>query len=130
MLLAQEMGLNTCWVAGSYKKGKVAAAVKEGEKLYCVIALGYGEDQGRAHRSKPAEKVAELSGEAPEWFRKGVDAALLAPTALNQQRFYFRLAGDNSVSARAKLGPYSKIDLGIAKLHFELGAGKENFEWE
>ena len=23
-----------------------------------------------------------------------------------------------------------KIDLGIAKLHFEIGAGKENFNWE
>jgi hypothetical protein len=24
---------------------------------------------------------------------------------------------------------YSKMDLGIVKYHFELGAGKENFEW-
>ena len=67
-------------------------------------------------------------GDVPEWFKKCVEAALLAPTAVNQQKFFFSL--DNGrVSARAGMGFYSKIDLGIAKCHFELGAGKENFNW-
>ena len=57
-----------------------------------------------------------------------MEAALLAPTAVNQQKFFFSI--DNGrVSARAGRGFYSKIDLGIAKCHFELGAGKENFSW-
>lgn len=59
---------------------------------------------------------------------KGIEAALLAPTALNQQKFVFSLENDK-VSAKAGLGFYSKIDLGIAKYHFELGAGTDNFKW-
>lgn len=31
---------------------------------------------------------------------------------------------------RYTLMGYTQLDLGIAKLHFEIGAGKENFEWE
>lgn len=65
----------------------------------------------------------------PEWFQKGIDAALLAPTAMNQQKFLFTLNG-NSVSTAAGKGFYTKIDLGIAKCHFEVGAGKENFSWK
>ena len=64
----------------------------------------------------------------PDWFKNGIDAALLAPTAMNQQKFVFSLNGD-VVSAKAGVGFYSKIDLGIAKYHFEVGAGKENFRW-
>ena len=60
--------------------------------------------------------------------KKGVEAALLAPTAVNQQKFYLTLDG-NKVKAKAGLGPCAKMDLGIVKYHFELGAGKENFEW-
>ena len=70
-----------------------------------------------------------VNGDVPEWFRNGVDAALLAPTAINQQKFTFGLNG-NKVSAKAGLAFYSKIDLGIAKYNFELGAGVENFTWE
>ena len=63
-----------------------------------------------------------------DWFLRGVDAALLAPTAMNQQKFTFTCKG-NLVSAKAGMGFYSKTDLGIVKYHFELGAGKENFRW-
>lgn len=57
-----------------------------------------------------------------------MDAALLAPTAVNQQKFTFSRQGDR-VTPRASLGFYSKIDLGIVKYHFELAAGRENFTW-
>ena len=67
----------------------------------------------------------------PEWFVRGVEAALLAPTAVNQQKFVFILHDGNRVEAKARfaLSSYTKTDLGIAKCHFEVGAGKENFEW-
>lgn len=129
VLLAQELGLNTCWVALTYKKGKVTASVPAGEKLHIVIALGYGENQGVPHKSKPMSKVADLSADTPAWFLRGMDAVLLAPTAVNQQKFYFKCSGSR-VSAKAKFGPCSRIDLGIVKYHFELGAGTENFQWE
>ena len=127
VLFAQQLGLNTCWVAVSYKKIKTAYMLDAGEKLCIVIAIGYGKTQGVPHKSKAPSEVADM-GDVPEWFKKGVEAALLAPTAVNQQKFFFSL--DNGrVSARAGMGFYSKIDLGIAKCHFELGAGKENFNW-
>lgn len=129
VLLAQQLGLNTCWVAMSYTKIKTAYRVLPGEKLHLVIALGYGENQGKAHVSKPMDKVSEAVEPSPSWFRKGVEAALLAPTAVNQQKFRFLLE-DDGVIAKAGVGPYTKIDLGIAKYHFEQGAGPENVIWK
>ena len=128
VLLAQQLGLNTCWAAMTYRKVPGAFQLAPGEKLVLVIALGYGEAQGIPHKSRPAADVANVSG-APEWFRAGVDAALLAPTAMNQQKFTLTLE-NGKVRAKAGTGFYTRIDLGIVKYHFEAGAGKENFQWE
>lgn len=129
VLLAQQLGLNTCWVAMTYKKVPGAFQVDAGEKLAAVIALGYGATQGVPHRSKAPEAVACLSPATPEWFLRGVKAALLAPTAMNQQKFTFLLQEDGTVRATAGTGFYTKLDLGIAKYHFELGAGTDAFRW-
>lgn len=129
VLKAQTLGLNTCWVAMTYSKIKTAFQINDNEKLCLVIAVGYGETQGTGHKVKPAESVMKAEKPVPAWFKKGIDAALLAPTAMNQQKFLFTLNG-NSVSATAGKGFYTKIDLGIAKCHFEVGAGEENFHWK
>ncbi len=129
VLFAQSLGLNTCWCALTFEKKAVPVAAPEGMKLFIVVALGYGETQGKPHNSKPVEKLARLTDQTPDWFRRGVEAALLAPTAINQQRFRLEQVGERAVRAKALLGPCFKIDLGIVKYHFELGAGKENFEW-
>lgn len=129
VLLAQQLGLNSCWVAMTYSKIKSAYKIANGEKLCVVIALGYGKTQGAAHKSKPMEKVINVNGSVSQWFKNGVKAALLAPTAMNQQKFILSLNG-NKVSAKAGRAFYSKVDLGIVKYHFEVGAGKENFIWE
>lgn len=127
VLKAQELGLNTCWVALTH--GKSRAVVGEGEKEVIIISLGYGKTQGSARRSKSAAEVSNAAADAPAWFRRGVEAALLAPTAVNQQKFRFERQGDR-VSARAGLiGTCLKVDLGIVKCHFELAAGRENFTW-
>ena len=128
VLYAQQLGLNTCWVAMTYKKIKSAFVVNPGEKLCLVIAIGYGSSDGVAHKSKMEGEVSVAEGNVPEWFQKGVKASLLAPTAMNQQKYKFTLNG-NCVLAETGKGFYTKIDLGIAKYHFELGAGKENFSW-
>ena len=128
VLEAQKMGLNTCWVKLTYKKIPGAFSVDEGERLVCVIALGYGKTQGRQHRSKSLSAVMEGT-DHPDWFIRGVQCALLAPTAVNQQKFRF-IREDNRVSALAGRAACAKIDLGIVKYHFEIGAGKENFEWK
>lgn len=127
-LLAQQLGLNTCWVAMTYKKTPGAFELFPGEKLTVVIALGYGATQGAPHQSKSAKSVSRVSGAAPEWFLSGVNAALLAPTAMNQQKFTLILE-NGKVQAKAGVGFYTKVDLGIVRYHFEAGAGKENFQW-
>jgi len=132
VLLIQTLGVNTCWVGGSFKKVKKAYSVGENEELKCVISFGYGATQGVQHpQKKTFADVAQAQEPVPEWFKKGVDAALLAPTAVNQQKFRFILHDDNRVEAIAKFSliGYSHLDLGIAKYHFEVGAG-DNFTWE
>ena len=123
VLEAQQRGLRTCWVAGSYKKVPGACDLKEGEKIAAVIAVGYGTEEGRAHKSRPIKDVIRVEGDAPEWFYKGVETALLAPTAMNQQRFVFTWK-DGKASVKAFFGPFSRIDLGIVRLHFEISAGR------
>ena len=128
VLKAAELGLNTCWVALTYSKSKTAIKVEKGEKLVCVIALGYGENQGVNHKSKSIEELSKVNGVMPDWFKKGMEAAMLAPTSMNQQKFLISLDGDK-ISAKALMGFYSKLDLGIVKYHFELGAGRDELEW-
>lgn len=138
VLHAQEAGLSTCWVALTFKKRFVKKMLKPGEKLALVIALGYGADQGRPHKTKSIEEVSAVpqGGEMPAWFKAGVEAALLAPTAMNQQKFKIELAGEKSPDGKSLVrisslgGAYSDVDLGIVRLHFELGAGVERFIWE
>lgn len=135
VLLAQTIGLNTCWVGLSYKKIPDTYVLEEGEVIKAYIAIGYGETQGSGHKIKTVEQVSNASDITPSWFKKGVEAALLAPTAVNQQKFSFEYMGmsNNHHQVRAKKGlsmiGYTQMDLGIAKYHFEVGAGKVNFEW-
>lgn len=135
VLLAQTLGLNTCWVGLSYKKVPGTYVLEEGEVIKAYIAIGYGETQGLGHKIKTPEQVSNVSDITPSWFRSGVEAALLAPTAVNQQKFSFEYRGMNGGRHQvlAKKGfsmiGYAQIDLGIAKYHFEVGAGKENFDW-
>lgn len=134
VLLAQQLGLNSCWVGGTYRMVAHQFRVDMGCKLAAIIALGYGETQGEPHRSKVPEQVAAEYATAPSWFKRGVETALLAPTALNQQKFAFQLAGQREdgtplVKATTKRGAFAKMGLGIAKLHFEIGAGDTAFDW-
>ena len=128
VLKAQQLGLNSCWVALSYSKSSVPCKIPKGQKLHSVIALGYGETQGAPHKSKSMEELCRADGEMPLWFRNGMTAAMLAPTAVNQQKFLLTLEND-TVHAKALRGFYSKIDLGIIKYHFEIGAGDADFKW-
>ena len=127
VLLSQQLGLNTCWVAMTYSKVKSAYDTAPGEKLVIVIALGYGSTEGVQHKSKALSDVSKADSDEA-WFKDGVKAALLAPTAMNQQKFHFEKKKDK-VTATAGTGFYSKIDLGIAKLHFEIGSGKDSSVW-
>lgn len=131
VLLAEQLGLGTCWAGLSYRKVKGTYDLKGGEKIACMISLGYHNDPGRNLRKKSPAQLSNVSSDTPEWFLRGVEAACLAPTAVNQQKFSFEFIAPDKVRADRgfSLIGYTQMDLGIAKLHFEIGAGKENFRW-
>ena len=136
VLFAQTIGLNTCWVGLSYTKIPGTYVLNEGEVIKAYISIGYGETQGVAHKVKRIDQVSNVTDLTPGWFRRGVEAALLAPTAINQQKFSFELLpAEDGQPARVlakrhfSLVGYTQMDLGIAKYHFEIGAGTENFQW-
>ena len=120
VLKAQEMGLNTCWVALTHGRCPVAPAA--GERLIILIALGYGSETGKPHRSKPEETLVRSAGREPEWFRRGVRGALLAPTAVNRQRFQIEWTGTQARITAPK-DRLAQLDLGIVRCHFEAASG-------
>ncbi len=124
VLFAQTLGLNTCWVAMTFKRIKDAYKIDKNEKMQLVIAVGYGSTQGISHRTKTYEQVTSVKGEVPQWFIDGVNAALFAPTAMNQQKFRI-VYDEGKVTITASKWPYAKTDLGIAKCHFEIGSGRK-----
>lgn len=138
VIYAQQLGLRTCWVGLTYKKIPGAFKVAPDEKVVCCIAIGYGEGNGVTRKSKRPDQVSNISAETPDWFANGVEGALLAPTAVNQQKFRFTFIPASSPDAKPKvraekgfsLVGYTRIDLGIAMCNFEIAAGKENFDWE
>lgn len=128
VLDAQYLGLNTCWVAMTYRRVPSAFRVEPGEKLVSLISFGHGVNNGCGHPVKTPQEISNATGQSPLWFRNGVTAALLAPSAMNQQKFFFTACG-KTVTAATDNGPYTQLDLGIAKYHFEVIAGKEHFSW-
>lgn len=122
VLLAQQLGLNTCW-AGTYNPKNVKADIADGERLALVIAIGYGVDGGKARKSKTFDQVVSGDGNYPQWFMDGVEAALLAPTAINQQKFMISYKdGEAEITSRG--GVLNMVDLGIVKCNFEIGSGR------
>ena len=128
MLFCQTLGLNTWWVGGTYSHAKMAQKAP-GDEVIGIIAVGYGATQGKPHKSKSAQEVATYEGPEPEWFKNGVEAALLAPTALGKQAFKIEGAGDE-VSITYEPGAFAGEDLGLVKYHFALGVGSHSFCWK
>ncbi|MBP5091717.1 MAG: nitroreductase [Bacilli bacterium] len=124
ILKAQELGLNTCWVGGTYRKKDVK---EDGSsKLVLVSALGVGKNPGVPSKSKELKSYYEGSN-VPEWFVKGMESVVLSPSAVNQKKWLFRYEGGDKVSASSDGKHFNDVDLGIAKLHFELGAQRQVF---
>jgi hypothetical protein len=128
VLEAQRLGLNTCWVGDPLRRGKAVVEMAPGEKLALLITIGYGKTQGVPHKSKPLESFYTATEPLPDWFLAGVEAARLAPTAIHQQKFHFALNGD-TVAVTTAPGPLVAVDMGIAKRHFEIGAGDADWRW-
>ncbi len=130
VLAAQEAGLNTCWVALCARR-KSEAQLAPGEKVRLVIAVGYGTTQGHPRRTKPLNQLCTVEcAEPPSWFEVAMEAAQLAPTAVNNQHFHVTLRADaETVLIEAPKGALNYIDLGIVKRNFEEAANETGARW-
>lgn len=125
-----ELGLSTAWAvldnadAGWWSTGSR-------EHLIWVLAFGHGVRPGAKHHTKPMDRLCSVADgmQAPDWFIRGMQAAMLAPTSLGQQPFLFRLERDGTVSAEATHGLFSYVGLGCARRHFDIGAAPERAPW-
>ena len=114
----------------SFSRKASKVVVEKEDKYLLGIALGYGVTQGVQHKCKPLESLCAVEeGEMPKWFKNGMKAAMAAPTAINQQKYKITLKSDGTCKIEAKFGPCSKIDLGIVKYHFEVGAEPQKVVW-
>lgn len=133
ILEATRLGLGTCWVGASYSKNSSAFKPAENEDFVCVVSVGeVGEKTAKekalekaikTKRKSPAE-MSKVIGEAPEWFKKGVECAANAPSARNKQPVIFEYDGENAFAFSSENAGYNQIDLGIAEYHFEIGSGR------
>ena len=74
-------------------------------------------------------KVTDEDGNALELATVScVEQATVTMTNLKGE-FQVKLQSADSVVVKFSMIGYTKMDLGIAKYHFEIGAGKENFIW-
>lgn len=140
VLAATGMGLGTCWVGGSFSRSDIPFAAEEGDVLYCVIALGNvsSEDslkerivRGMVHRkTKSAEEMYDADGPVPDWFQTGMAAVQKAPSAVNRQPVKFHYRDGTATATTDHLDDrMRRLDFGIAKRHFEIGAGGGKWEW-
>ena len=121
------LGLGTCFVGLSYTNNKDRYTLEDDEKLDLMLYVGYSNGTEHNRPSKEYKDVAKGIN-PPQWFIDGVEAALKAPTALNQQKFVLEYV-DGRVKAKSKFGVYTKTDLGIIKYNFEIGANKDSSIW-
>lgn len=119
VLFCQGLGLNTCWVALTHGKSK--AVIGKNEKESIIISVGYGAIQGLPHKSKKIEDMCPFYADLSPEEQKGVQAVLLAPTAMNQQKVLFkRQDGELVLSVSGVCGD---INAGITQCHYELVSG-------
>ncbi|MHB8963797.1 MAG: nitroreductase family protein [Saccharofermentanales bacterium] len=138
MLEATKLGLGTCWVGGTYHRSSRIFSLGDNEQLVCVVTIGNVEKKlssreklihGLTHRrTRLAAELYEADTTPPQWFLDGIAAVQMAPTAVNSQKFLFSFI-DGKVTARVpENSAFDLLDLGIGKLHFEIGAQNGKFE--
>ena len=130
VLAAQDMGLNTCWCALCSRK-KSRAVVAPGEKIRLIIAVGHGKTQGFSRKTKSVEALSSVECvKAPAWFAAAMEAAQLAPTAMNNQNFKITLFSDGkTVRIDAPQSGLNVIDEGIVRCNFEIAANEAGADW-
>ena len=136
VLVAQGLGLNTCWTGLGFNRKKGAFEKGRDERAAVAIAIGHGRNQGASKEMKAASDISNLNSDSPEWFRRGIEAVRLAPTVLDEQGIRIDLLEETHKDGRrcvraiaAEKGHFNYVDYGIAKYHFETIADRKNFVW-
>lgn len=141
VLEATRLGLGTCWIGGTFSASRTASAVglEPGERVFGISPVGYAaaslsfaERTVFGHKTpgpkarKSDEEIAAGNAGWPAWARAGVQAARLAPSAMNRQPWRFAYENGAVIvsydGADAYKSVSKRLDCGIAMLHFELGA--------
>ena len=132
VLDATKMGLGTCWVGGTYDRKKMADLAPAGTEILVVITLGPVKEKPTfvertvrvaTHRGGPDIGGLYVADEIPPaWFLDGVRAAALAPSALNKLPTRFAWKNGVATAFVPEGRALNLVDLGIAKLHFEVAA--------
>ncbi|MCD7722785.1 MAG: nitroreductase family protein [Clostridiales bacterium] len=135
VLQAAYHGLGTCWVTGSYNENKMMEYLKlpKGLRLYCVITVGLVNPakstkekiiHNITHKTcKPYQKMFAVCDEKlPDEFAFAMRQVEAAPSSTNRRCVQFKY--ENKIISASVEDPYSdkSIELGIAQLHFMLGA--------
>ncbi len=151
ILEATALGLDTCWVGGFFRPGIAGSLVKvsNNERVLAVTPVGYAREFeswqeklmtrfGRSHSRLPLSKLARgLPREKwPDCVKICLEAARLAPSAVNRQPWGFDVQEDNITVFVRTGGPEfnvsKRLDCGIAMLHMEVAAADSGCmgEWE
>jgi len=148
ILEASALGLNTCWVGGFFRPEMVKHHIPllDSEKILSVTPIGYAVEKkgfqekslsafAWSHRRRPFANLTDKPVQEL-WMEKAIEAARLAPSAVNRQPWRFQIKDSEIIvltDNRRSISPISKrLDCGIAMLHFELGARAAgvNGRWE
>lgn len=151
ILEATSLGLSTCWVGGFFRPEVVARHIylDPGEKVLAVTPIGYSWQEysfqerlmsGLA-KSKNRKNLEDLTrglprADWPQWVRFAIEAARLAPSAVNRQPWRFKVEPQQiTVLVDSLEDSYhiaKRLDCGIAMLHIQLGAMAAGVEgkWE
>jgi hypothetical protein len=138
VLEATKQGLGTCWVGGTFRRNHCPCSVRDDETLVSLITVGNVAEKKSfrenaiyklAHRgTKSLEELYSSDTQVPDWFLSGIKAVQKAPSAINQQPVHFEYLSGVITAEVKHSDNHQPIDLGIAKLHFEIGAGSGKFE--
>jgi len=141
ILEAEAMNLATCWVAGFFRPKVVNSLIQlsKSERVLAVTPIGYRKKRhsleerlmtgfGLTHRRRPLSGLVSGIEESawPQWIKLALEAARLAPSAVNRQPWRFRVEPDSitvSVNTpRREYGLSKRLCCGIAMLHIEVAA--------
>ena len=141
ILEATALGLNTCWVGGFFRPEIVASLIEVSrrEQVLAITPVGYAREResweeklmsrfGRSHNRLPLSKLVRglPKGQWPNWVGVSLEAARLAPSAVNRQPWGFNVQDDGITVFVRTSGPEfnvsKRLDCGIAMLHLEVAA--------